>query len=47
MQLQTKFFRLRIPVTRGSRFGDWQVSWVGGWTKHRLYFLVMMVRVHG
>lgn len=45
MQLETKFLRLRIPVTPGSRFGDWQVSWVGGWTKHRLYFLVMLVRV--
>ena len=46
MQLDTKFIRLRIPVTLGSWFGDWQVSWVGGWTKHRLYFLAMMVRVH-
>ena len=45
MRLETKFLRLNIPVTVGSRFGDWQVCWVGGWTKHRLSFLVMVVRV--
>ena len=45
MQLETKFLRLRTPVTLGSRFGDWQVSWLGGWTKHRLCYIVMVVRV--
>ena len=45
MRLETQFLRLKIPVTVGSRFGDWQVCWVGGWTKHRLSFLVMVVRV--
>ena len=44
MQLETKFIRLPMPVTIGSRFGDWQVTW-GYWTKHRLSFLVMVVRV--
>ena len=44
MQLETKFMRLPMPVTIGSRFGDWQVTW-GYWTKHRLSFLVMVVRV--
>ena len=33
MQMETKFLRLRTPVTLGSRFGDWQVTWLGGWTK--------------
>ncbi len=28
----------------GSRFGEWHVTW-GYWTKHRLSFLVMVVRV--
>jgi hypothetical protein len=41
----TKFLRLRTPVTLGSRFGDWQVSWLGGWSKHRLFFPVMVVKV--
>jgi hypothetical protein len=33
MQLETKFLRLRTPVTIGSRFGDWRVCWLGGWTR--------------
>ena len=35
----------RTPVTIGSRFGDWQVCWLGGWTRHRLSYLVMLVRI--
>jgi hypothetical protein len=42
MQLETKFLRLRTPVTIGSLFGDWQVCWLGGWTRHRLSYLVMV-----
>ncbi len=45
MQLETKFLRLRTPVTIGSRFGDWEVTWLDGWTRHRLSYLVMVVRV--
>ena len=45
MQLETKFLRLRTPVTLGSRFGDWQVTWLGGWSRYRLYFLVMVVKL--
>jgi hypothetical protein len=45
MQLETKFLRLRTPVTLGSRFGDWHVTWLGGWGKHRLYYLVMVVKL--
>jgi hypothetical protein len=44
MHLETKFVRLTMPVTIGSRFGDWQVCWVGGWTRHRLRYVVMVVR---
>ncbi len=47
MQLETKFLRLRMPVTIGSRFDDWQVCWLGGWGRDRLYYLVMAVRVKG
>ena len=35
MRLETKFLRLKTPVTIGSRFGDWEVCWLGGWIKHR------------
>jgi hypothetical protein len=45
MQLETKFLRLRTPVTLGSRFGDWHVTWLGGWSRYRLYYLVMVVRL--
>jgi hypothetical protein len=33
-----------MPVSIGSRFGDWQVCWLGGWIRHRLRYLVMVVR---
>lgn len=45
MNLQTKFLCLRTPVTLGSRFGDWQVTWLGGWTRDRLSYLVMVLRI--
>jgi hypothetical protein len=45
MQMETKFLRLRAPVEMGARFGDWQVCWLGGWAKHRLYYLVMLVKI--
>src|SRR5579871_4697482 len=45
MRLETKFLHLKTPVTLGSRFGDWRVCWLGGWTRHRLSYLVMVVRV--
>jgi hypothetical protein len=47
MELETKFLRLRTPVMIGSRSGDWEVTWLGGWTRDRLSYLVMVVRVHG
>ena len=45
MQLETKFLRLRTPVTLGRRFGDSQVTWLGGWSKYRLFYLVMVVKI--
>jgi len=47
MQVATKYLRLRTPVTLGSRFGDWQVCWLGGWAKHQMFYLVMLERVTG
>jgi hypothetical protein len=41
----TKYLRLRGPVALGSRFNEWQVCWLGGWAKHRMFYLVMVVRV--
>src|SRR5260370_11662386 len=45
MRLETKYLRLCTAVTLGSRFGDWRVCWRGGWSRHRLFYLVMLVRV--
>jgi hypothetical protein len=45
MQLETKFLRLRTPVTVGSYFGEWQVTWLGGWTREGLAYLVMVAKV--
>jgi hypothetical protein len=43
--METKFLKLKTPVTVGSRFDDWQACWLGGWSKHRLYFIVMVVKL--
>jgi len=47
MRMETKFLRLRTPVELGSRFGDWEVCWLDGWSRHRLHYLVMLVRIEG
>ena len=48
MRIETKFLRLKGPVTLGSQFGgDWRVCWLGGWNKDRIYYLVMVRRVIG
>jgi hypothetical protein len=44
MHVQTKFLRLCEPVSLGDRFADWQVSWIGGWDKGRVFFVVMVQR---
>ena len=40
MELLTKFIRLRQPV----KLGDGIDGWLGGWTRDRLSYLVMLVR---
>ena len=45
MLLETKYLRLKTPVTICSRFGEWRVCWIGGWTRDRLSYLVMVVRL--
>jgi hypothetical protein len=42
MRPETKFLRLKTPVTIGSRFDDWQVCWLGRWTKNRVVMLVRL-----
>jgi hypothetical protein len=45
MQVETKFLRLRTPVTIGSLFGDWVVTSEGGWTRDRLSHIVMVAKI--
>src|SRR5882672_6947459 len=45
LRLETKFLRVKTPVTIRSRFGDWHVCWLGGWTRQRLAYIVMVVRI--
>ncbi len=45
MQMETKFLRLRTEVALGSWFGELAGMLVGGWTKHRPDFVVMLVKV--
>ena len=45
MQMETKYLHLRDSVELGTRFGDWQVCWLGGWARFRLYYLVMLVKI--
>ena len=45
MRLETKFLSLKMPVTLGSRFGDWEVCWLGGWNRDRFRYWAMVVRV--
>jgi hypothetical protein len=45
MHIETKFLRLRTPVTIGSLFGDWIVTWDGGWTRDRLSYIVMVAEI--
>jgi hypothetical protein len=47
MRMETKFLRLRTPAELSSLFGDWSVCWLRGWSRHRLYYLVMLVRIEG
>jgi|HubBroStandDraft_1064217.scaffolds.fasta_scaffold2033786_1 hypothetical protein len=45
MHIETKFLRLKMPVALGSYFGDWRVTWLGGWTRGKLSYLVMVARI--
>ena len=44
MRLETKFFRLKMPVQINSHFGKWQVCRLGG-AKNYLGYVVVRVRL--
>ena len=45
MHIQTKFLRLRKPVSLGDCIDDWRVCWIGGWDRCRVFFVVMVLRI--
>lgn len=47
MSIQTKFLRLRRPAAIGDRIDGWRVSWLGGWDRYRVFFIVMVEKWHG
>ncbi len=46
MHVQTKFLRLRKPVSLGHHIDVWRICWLGGWDKCRVFFVVMVEREH-
>ena len=44
MHVQTKFLRLREPLSLGDRIDDWRICWLGGWDKCRVFFVVLVER---
>jgi len=44
MEVETKFLRLFRPVALGDQIDGWRVSWIGGWDKCRVLFVVMVER---
>jgi hypothetical protein len=45
MQIETKYLRLSKPVVLGEQIAGWRVSWLGGWDKGRIFYVVMVTRV--
>ncbi len=44
MQVQTKFLWLSRAAAFGGQIDGWQVCWVGGWDRCKVFFVVMVVK---
>ena len=44
-QVETRFLKLCSSVEVGAIVDGWTVSWVGGWDRARVFFLVMVIRI--
>src|SRR5207237_114055 len=44
MRKKTKFLRLRQAVAWGHEIDGWQVCWLGGWDKWRVFYIVMVMK---
>jgi hypothetical protein len=45
MRIETKYLHLHQPVELGRRIGRWRVTWLGGWDKQRVFYMVMVSRL--
>ena len=45
MPVETKFLRLRQSVDLGDHIDGWRVCWLGGWDRHRIFYVVLVERV--
>ena len=45
MHIETKYLHLPKPVELGHRIGRWRVTWLGGWDKQRVFYVVMVFRL--
>jgi hypothetical protein len=45
MHIETKYLHLRQPVELGHKIGRWCVTWLGGWDRQRVFYVVMLVRL--
>jgi hypothetical protein len=46
MQIQTNFLCLGRPAALGDQIDGWRVSWLGGWDRCRVFFIVMVAKEH-
>ena len=44
VRIGTKFLRLRQAVAWGHEIDGWQVCWLGGWDKWRVFYIVMVMK---
>ncbi len=44
MQMQTKFLWLSRAAKVGEAIDGWQVFWVGGWDRCRVFFVVIVMK---
>jgi len=45
MRTETMYLHLRHPVELGDRIGPWCVTWLGGWDKQRVFYVVMVIKL--
>jgi len=47
MRTEMMYLHLWHPVELGARIGPWCVTWLGGWDKQRVFYVVMVIKLRG